>query len=267
MPGQQQTAGNKAMRGIAEKTIIVTGGGGGIGDAVCRRLAAEGAQVAVFDVDQSAAERTVAAIIAAGGQAKASAVDITDYAAVAAAVAAVETDLGPISGLINNAGWDRFQPFLKTQPGLWDKIIAINLTGALNMLHVVLPLMVDRGHGRVVTVASDAARVGSSGESVYSACKGGLVSISKTLAREHARQGIVFNVVCPGPTETPLLDDVAATASDPAKLKEAFRRAVPLDRLGQPDDVAGAIVFFVSDDAGYITGQVLSVSGGLTMNG
>jgi 2-hydroxycyclohexanecarboxyl-CoA dehydrogenase len=255
------------MRGLTAKTMIVTGGGGGIGDAVCQRLAAEGAYVAVFDVDGDTAKRTAAAITRAGGTAIAKAVDITDYAAVTAAVGAVTADLGPIAGLINNAGWDRFQPFLKTQPALWDKIIAINLTGALNMLHAVLPQMVEAGHGRVVTVASDAARVGSSGESVYAACKGGLVSVSKTLAREHARHNIVFNVVCPGPTETALLDDVAATASDPAKLKEAFRRAIPLGRLGQPDDLAGAIVFFVSDDAGYITGQVLSVSGGLTMNG
>ena len=255
------------MRGLDGQTVIVTGGGGGIGGAACRRLAAEGARVAVCDIDGAAAAATATAITDAGGSAEAVTLDITDYDAVTKAVAAVEAALGPVGGLVNNAGWDRFQPFLKTTPDFWQQVISINLVGALNMLHAVLPGMVERADGRVVSVASDAARVGSSGESVYSACKGGLVSLSKTLAREHARHGLVFNVVCPGPTETALLDDMAASANDPAKLKEAFRRAVPLGRLGQPEDLAGAIAFLVSADAGYITGQVISVSGGLTMNG
>ena len=245
------------MRGLDGQTVIVTGGGGGIGGAACRRLAAEGARVAVCDIDGAAAAATATAITDAGGSAEAVTLDITDYDAVTKAVAAVEAALGPVG----------FQPFLKTTPDFWQQVISINLVGALNMLHAVLPGMVERADGRVVSVASDAARVGSSGESVYSACKGGLVSLSKTLAREHARHGLVFNVVCPGPTETALLDDVAASANDPAKLKEAFRRSVPLGRLGQPEDLAGAIAFLVSADAGYITGQVISVSGGLTMNG
>ncbi|MEK9725028.1 MAG: SDR family oxidoreductase, partial [Rhodospirillaceae bacterium] len=193
--------------------------------------------------------------------------DITDFDAVTAAVASTEADLGPIDVLVNNAGWDVFRPFLKTQPALWDKIIAINLRGVLHTHYAVLPGMCERGYGRVVNVASDAARVGSSGEAVYAACKAGIVGLSKTLAREHARQQITFNVVCPGPTETGLLQGVLDESSNPEKLAEAFRRAVPMGRLGQADDLPGAIAFLASDDAAFITGQVISVSGGLTMNG
>ena len=168
---------------------------------------------------------------------------------------------------MNNAGWDIFKPFLKTVPAEWEKLIAINLTGALHMHHAVLPGMVERKAGRIINIASDAARVGSSGEAVYAACKAGLVALSKTLAREHARHGITVNVICPGPTDTALLAGFAEGAANPEKLIEALTRAIPLGRLGQPDDVARAIVFFGSDAAAFITGQVLSVSGGLTMNG
>ena len=258
------------MKRFEEKTVIVTGGGGGIGSASCLRLAAEGAEgakVAVLDRDLAAAQKTVEAVLQAGGQAAAFACDITDRAQVDAAVAAVQAQLGPVAALVNNAGWDVFKPFLKTSPAEWEKLIAINLTGALHMLHAVLPGMVERGYGRVVNVASDAARGGSSGEAVYSACKGGLLALSKTLAREHARHAITVNAVCPGPTDTALLAGVAEGARDPAKLIEAFRSAIPLGRLGQGDDLASAIAFFASDDAGFVTGQVLSVSGGLTMHG
>lgn len=255
------------MQKLKDKTIIVTGGGGGIGGATCRRFAREGAKVAVFDMNSEAAEKVAADIRANGGQAAAFVCNITDRAQVDAAVAATEAQLGPIDVLVNNAGWDVFKPFVKTVPAEWDKLIAINLTGALHMHHAVLPGMVERKAGRIVNVASDAARGGSSGEAVYAACKGGLVALSKTLAREHARQGITVNVVCPGPTDTALLAGVAEGARDPAKLIEAFKSAIPLGRLGQPDDLAGAIAFFASDDASFITGQVISVSGGLTMHG
>lgn len=255
------------MQGLNEKTIIVTGGGGGIGGATCRRLSREGAKVAVFDMNLAAAQSVVDTIRAAGGKAAAFQCDITDRAQVDAAVAATIEQLGPIDVLINNAGWDVFKPFVKTVPQEWDKLIAINLTGALHMHHAVLPGMVARNSGRIVNVASDAARGGSSGEAVYAACKGGLVALSKTLAREHARQGITVNVVCPGPTDTALLAGVAEGARDPAKLIEAFKSAIPLGRLGQPDDLASAIAFFASEDASFITGQVISVSGGLTMHG
>ncbi|MEN9383897.1 MAG: 2-hydroxycyclohexanecarboxyl-CoA dehydrogenase [Pseudomonadota bacterium] len=255
------------MSKLQNKTAIVTGGGGGIGGATCRRFAAEGAQVAVFDMNLEAAQKVAADIVAAGGKAAAFKCDITDRGQVDAAVAAVEAQLGPVDVLVNNAGWDVFKPFVKTVPAEWERLIAINLTGALHMLHAVLPGMAERKQGRIVNIASDAARGGSSGEAVYSACKGGLVALSKTLAREHARHNITVNVVCPGPTDTALLAGVAEGARDPAKLIEAFRSAIPLGRLGQPDDLASAIAFFGSDDASFITGQVISVSGGLTMHG
>jgi 2-hydroxycyclohexanecarboxyl-CoA dehydrogenase len=248
-------------------TVIVTGGGGGIGGATCRRFAQEGASVAVFDLNLDAAEKVAAGIRSDGGRAQAFRCDITDRASVDAAVVATEKDLGPIDVMVNNAGWDVFKPFTKTEPAQWDKLIAINLTGALHMHHAVLPGMIDRKAGRIVNVASDAARVGSSGEAVYAACKGGLVAFSKTIAREHARHNVTVNVVCPGPTDTALLAGVAEGAPNPEKLIEAFTRAIPLGRLGQPDDLAGAIAFLASDDASFITGQVLSVSGGLTMHG
>ncbi len=255
------------MTRLAGKTAIITGGGGGIGGATARRFAAEGARVAVFDRDREAAQKVAQAITGAGGEAAAFACDITDRPAVDRALAAVEAQLGAVDVLVNNAGWDIFRPFLKTEPAEWEALIAVNLTGALHMHHAVLPGMVERGYGRIVNVASDAARVGSSGEAVYAACKGGLVALSKTLAREHARHGITVNAVCPGPTDTALLAGVAQGAGNPEKLLEAFTRAIPLGRLGQPDDLAGAILFLGSDDASFITGQVLSVSGGLTMSG
>ncbi len=255
------------MSNLSGKTVIVTGGGGGIGGATSRRFAAAGAKVAVFDMNLEAAQKVADAIVAAGGNAAAFKCDITNRAEVDGAVAATEVQFGPVDVLVNNAGWDVFKPFVKTVPAEWERLIAINLTGALHMLHAVLPGMSERKYGRIVNIASDAARGGSSGEAVYSACKGGLVALSKTLAREHARHNITVNVVCPGPTDTALLAGVAEGARDPAKLIEAFRSAIPLGRLGQPDDLASAIAFFGSDDASFITGQVISVSGGLTMHG
>ena len=255
------------MGRFAGRVVLVTGGGGGIGGATCARFAQEGAQVAVFDRDAEAAGRVALGIVAEGGRAQAFACDITDRPSVDAAVAQVLSQMGGIDVLVNNAGWDVFLPFTKTVPEQWERLIAINLTGALHMHHAVLPGMMERKGGRIVNIASDAARVGSSGEAVYAACKGGLVAFSKTLAREHARHNITVNVVCPGPTDTALFADYKKGAGNPEKLEEAFRRSIPLGRIGQPQDLPGAIAFFASDDAGYVTGQVLSVSGGLTMAG
>ncbi|AYD65460.1 2-hydroxycyclohexanecarboxyl-CoA dehydrogenase [Achromobacter sp. B7] len=255
------------MQRLAGKTAVVTGGGGGIGGATCARFSREGAAVAVLDLNEEHARRVAEKIEAAGGRALAIACDITQRHEVDAAIAETETVLGPIDILVNNAGWDVFKPFTKTEPAQWERLIAINLVGALHLHHAVLPGMAARKAGRIVNIASDAARVGSSGEAVYAACKGGLVAFSKTIAREHARHGITVNVVCPGPTDTALFADYKEGAGNPEKLLEAFTRAIPLGRIGQPDDLPGAILFFASDDAAYITGQVLSVSGGLTMNG
>src|SRR3990170_1318055 len=233
------------MRGLKGKTAIVTGGAAGIGAAIVERFRAEGTKVVVLDLKGEPG------------------VDITDYAAVQKAVAAA----GPVDILVNNAGWDMFKPFLATDPAFWQKIISINLVGPMNLLHCVLPGMAERGGGKVVNIASDAGRVGSSGEAPYSACKGGIIALTKTLARELAAKGVRLNTVCPGLTETGILEAFMQGAGNPDKLREAYRRAVPIGRLGKPGDIAGAVLFLASDDAEFITGQTISVSGGLTMHG
>ncbi len=255
------------MRGLKGKVVIVTGGGSGIGRAVCQRFADEGAQVAIFDINAEGAAETVAMTSQAGGSARDYVTDISDYDAVEAAVAAVETDIGPVDVLVNNAGWDEAMPFLATDTGLWRKIIDINLYGPLNLHHTVLSRMAQRQAGKVINVASDAGRVGSSGEAVYSACKGGIIAFSKTLARELARKNIQINTICPGPTDTPLFAGFAGDGEQGRKLIDGLTRAIPMRRLGQPADYPGIIVFLASDDANYITGQTISVSGGLTMHG
>ena len=252
------------MRGLKGKSAIVTGGAGGIGSAICRRLADEGVRVGIFDLRADAAEAVASSI---GQGASGHAVDITDHAAVAKAVAAFEAKGGPTDILVNNAGWDKFAYFLDTDPALWEQIIAINLRGALNLHHAVLKGMQLRRSGRVVNIASDAGRVGSSMEAVYSACKGGLIAFSKTMAREMARSTVTVNCVCPGPTETPLLAQFFGEGEQGQKAADAMKRGIPLKRLGQPDDLPGIVAFLSSDDAAYITGQVISVSGGLTMSG
>ena len=252
------------MRGLKGKTAIVTGGAGGIGSAICRRLAEEGCKVGVFDLRADAAAMLAAEI---NNGASAHAVDITDHAAVAKGVAEFEATCGPTDILVNNAGWDKFAYFLDTDPALWEQIIAINLKGPINLHHAVLKGMQQRRQGRVVNIASDAGRVGSSMEAVYSACKGGIISFTKTMAREMARSNITVNCVCPGPTETPLLAQFFGEGEQGQKAAEGMKRGIPLKRLGKPDDLPGIIAFLSSDDAAYITGQVISVSGGLTMAG
>jgi len=245
------------VRGLAGKAVLVTGGGGAIGAALCRRFAAEGARLLVADRARESAER-----VAAECKGAALVFDISDYAAAKSALGEQVVDV-----LVNNAGWDRFQNFVDTKPEEWDQLVAINLRGPLNMHHLVLPQMLARGRGRIVNISSDAARVGSSGESVYSACKGGIISFSKTLAREVARKGITVNVVCPGPTDTPILRGFLGEGEAGQKVYDALVRAIPLKRVGQPDDIPGIVAFLASDEAAFITGQVISVSGGLTMAG
>ena len=244
------------MRGLRNKVVIVTGGAAGIGAAICERFKEEGAKVAIFDLSF---EKDFP-----GEKYK---IDISAQTQVIEGVAAVERDLGPVDVLVNNAGWDKAAPFLDTDAALWQKIVAINLMGPIHMHHAVLTGMKARSRGRIINVASDAGRVGSSGESVYSACKGGIIAFSKTMAREMASRQININVVCPGPTDTALFRDFAGDGERGEKLKAALTRAIPFGRLGQPGDLPGAICFLASDDAAFITGQVLSVSGGLTMAG
>jgi len=255
------------MSRLVDRNVVVTGAGSGIGRAIAMRVAAAGATVGVLDRDAAAATRVTAEIADAGHRAIALEVDITDYERVGAAIATFEADAGPVDGLVNCAGWDRMATFLDSDPALWQRVIDINLFGTLNVTHRVLSGMAARKRGRIVTIASDAGRVGSSGEAVYSACKGGLIAFTKSLAREHARHGITVNCVCPGPTDTPLLAAMSRDGGLGERVVPALARAVPMQRLGAPEDYPGAVLFFLSDDAAYVTGQTLSVSGGLTMAG
>lgn len=254
------------MKGLNGKVALVTGAAGGMGRQICRRLVEEGCSVAMLDIDKTGLESLAADI---GGTAKVFhvAVDISDYSAVCNAVDAAEKVLGPTDLLVNNAGWDKFSNFLDTDEALRQKVISINLNGPVNMFHTVLTRMAQRDGGRVVTIASDAGRVGSSGQAVYSACKGGVIALTKTLARELARRNILLNAVCPGPTDTPMLQDFMNQGPGGQKVHDAMKRAIPLKRLGQPEDIPGIVAFLLSDDASFITGQVISVSGGLTMHG
>jgi 2-hydroxycyclohexanecarboxyl-CoA dehydrogenase len=254
------------MRGLKDRTVLVTGGANGIGAAIARRLAEEGCAVGILDMDAAAGEKLAGEIKAAGGRASLHAVDITDYAAVARAVEAFEAAVGPVAFLVNNAGWDRAASFLDTTPEFWRQVVAINLFGPMNMTHAVLRGMSARGFGRVVNIASDAGRVGSSGEAVYSACKGGIIAFTKTVARELVGKGVILNTICPGPTDTAILRSFLE-GPDGTRIAEGLKRAIPMKRLGVPEDYPGLVAFLLSDDAGYITGQTISVSGGLTMHG
>ncbi len=251
---------------IKDKVALVTGGSRGIGRAISRRLAEEGARVAIADILEDEARQTATEIVAAGGQALAVTTDVTRLDQVQACVQHVTDTWGAIDILVNNAGWDRIEPFVESSPETWDKVIAINLRGPINLCHTLAPQMMERKQGKIISISSDAGRVGSTGEAVYSACKAGIIGFSKTLARELARSQVNVNVVCPGPTDTALLQQVTAGERG-ARVIEAMTRAVPFRRLGQPEEIANAVAFFASPDADFVTGQVLSVSGGLTMAG
>jgi 2-hydroxycyclohexanecarboxyl-CoA dehydrogenase len=251
---------------MSNRVALVTGGAQGIGEGISRRLAAAGFRVAVADLNLAAAERTAKEIEAAGGAALAVPVDVTDIGSVRAAIEQITTTLGPVEVAVNNAGWDDFMKFLDTDEAFWDKILDINFKGALRVNHTVVPGMIERGFGRVINIGSDAGRVGSSLEAVYSGAKGGIIAFTKTLAREVATKGVTVNTVCPGPTDTPALRKFAdSSGQDADKVLGGMTRSVPMKRLALPADVAAAVAFFASDEAGYITGQTLSVSGGLTM--
>ena len=247
------------------KTALVTGGGRGIGRAIALALAREGAQVAVLDILADNAAAVAREIEAMGVKALALPADLTKRAQVERAVADALAQFGQIDILVNNAGWDRMEMFLDSEEETWDKIIAINFKGILYVCKAALPSMVARGQGKVISIASDAGRAGSTGEAVYAGTKGAIIAFSKTLAREMARHKITVNVVCPGLTETPLLQGIREQSPKTEKVIEAVTRAIPLGRVGQPEDVAGAVVYLASPAADFVTGQTISVSGGLTM--
>ena len=248
---------------LTDRTAFVTGGASGIGRAIVLALARAGARVTVADVNADGARAVVGEIERAGGAAFAQPLDITDVAAVDAAVDAAAGRAGALHILVNCAGWDRPMPFVQTTPEFWDRILAINLKGPMACTRAALRHMIKQESGKIISIASDAGRVGSSGEAVYSAAKGGIIALTKTIAREVARHRINVNCICPGPSDTPLFQTEFVAASP--KLAEGLKRVIPWGRLGVPDDVAPAVVFLASDEAGFITGQTLSISGGLTM--
>jgi 2-hydroxycyclohexanecarboxyl-CoA dehydrogenase len=250
---------------LQDKTAIVTGGGSGIGRAVALAVAREGAQVAIADIAVENANKVAEEINAAKGRAIACRVDLSRGAEVQALVKSVLDQLGRIDILINCAGWDRLEPFIQSTEETWDKIIAINYKSVLHTAKAVLPHMIERSSGKIVNIASDAGRVGSSWEAVYSGTKGAIIAFSKTLAREVARYKINVNVICPGMTDTPLLDAIRAQSEQTAKIVDTVIKATPFRRAAKPEEIAAAVVFLSSSDADFITGQTLSVSGGLTM--
>jgi 2-hydroxycyclohexanecarboxyl-CoA dehydrogenase len=248
---------------LKDKVAIVTGAASGIGRAIALAMGREGARVAALDLNGDGAAAVAREIGAAGGEARAWSLDVADAGRVAAVVGDVVSRWSTVHVLVNCAGWDKPMPFVDTTPEFWDKILAINLKGPLACTRAALRHMIGQQAGKIITIASDAGRVGSTGEAVYSAAKGGLIAFTKTIARETARHRINVNCVCPGPSDTPLFQKEFAGPSP--KLAESLKRVIPWGRLGTPDDVAPAVVFLASDEAGYITGQTLSVSGGLTM--
>jgi 2-hydroxycyclohexanecarboxyl-CoA dehydrogenase len=250
----------------SNRVVVITGGGAGIGRATALRLAQTGFSVAIWDLDRHNAETVASGIRDGGGRAIGIGCDVSDRTSVDAARERTLSELGAPYGLVNNAGVDRLSIFKDSDPADWRVILDVNLLGTFHVTHSLLPSMIAAGSGRIVCISSDAARVGSTGEAVYAAAKAGLLGFVKTLARESARNNILVNAVCPGPTDTNLLDLVRSGPKG-ERIIEAMTRAIPLGRVARPEDIAGAIAFFLSEDAGYVTGQVLSVSGGLTMAG
>ena len=248
---------------LTDNTIILTGGASGIGKATALLIARNGARVFVGDRDEAAGATLLEEARSEGLAIEFGRLDITDLDLATAFVRSAEEKAGRIDALVNVAGWDQVEPFLQNTPELWQKLIDINLMGMIRMSRLVLDRMIEARRGRIVSVASDAGRVGSTGEVVYSAAKGGQIAFTKALAREVARHNITVNCVCPGPTDTPLMH--AQVGENAAKIVQGMLRAIPLGRLALPDDIAGPIMFFLEERASYITGQVLSVSGGLTM--
>ncbi len=242
------------------RVAAVTGGASGIGRAAALALAAAGARIFVGDLNEAGALETCDAVKSAGGAAEPAYLDVTDMASVEAFAAGVLDTAGPADALVNAAGWDRLEPFMENTPEFWDRLVQLNYLGPVRVARAFLPAMIEARRGAIVNVASDAGRVGSMGETVYAGAKGGVIAFTKSLAREMARHEIRVNCVSPGPTDTPLFRSL------PEKMQRALERAIPFRRLARPEEVADAILFFASDRSRFITGQVLSVSGGLTMS-
>ncbi|MBN2568068.1 MAG: glucose 1-dehydrogenase [Deltaproteobacteria bacterium] len=247
---------------LKDKSAIVTGAGQGIGRAIAMELAREGAKVCVADLNPDTAKQVEAEIKDLGREAMSFQVDITSLEKVQEMAQKAIDTFGAVDILVNNVGWDKIELFIDSEPETWDRVININFKGPMHCFKAILPHMIERKYGKIVSIASDSGRVGSSGEAVYSGMKGGIISFSKTIAREVARYGINVNCISPGPTDTPFFAQVAA---DNPAIGEGLKKAIPFRRLAVPEDLAPAIAFLVSDGAGYITGQCLSVSGGLTM--
>jgi len=241
------------------KTVLVTGAASGIGLATATAFAQAGARVVVTDLNAEAGGKAAADLQAAGHDVSFAQLDVAKLASAEQVATHVRAHFGRLDVLVNAAGWDIIQPFMENTPEYWDKIVALNFMGPVNVSRALLPLLMESGSGRIVNIGSDAGRVGSFGETVYSGAKGGVIAFSKGLAREMARHNITVNCVCPGPTDTPLF------ATQPQKMRDALIGAIPMKRLGQPSEVADAVLFFASDRSSFVTGQVLSVSGGLTM--
>jgi 2-hydroxycyclohexanecarboxyl-CoA dehydrogenase len=255
------------MTNDALPVAVITGGGGGIGRALALQLARDGFAIGVLDRDRAGADATADAVTRAGGRASAVTADVADAAQVARAFGDLKARLGPTRVLVNNAGWDVFATFAEGDAATWSKIIDVNYRGMLHCTHAVLADVRAAGNaGRIISISSDAARVGSFGEAVYSGSKAAIIGFSKALARELARDLVPVNVVCPGPIDTALLKAVGASEQG-AKIVAGMSKAIPFRRLGTPEEIADAVAFFASPAAGFITGQVLSVSGGLTMAG
>jgi 2-hydroxycyclohexanecarboxyl-CoA dehydrogenase len=249
----------------AARVALVTGGARGIGAAIARGLAEDGMATIIGDIRTEQASENAERIIDAGGRALAVEMDVRVAESVAAGLRRAQAEFGEIDVLVNVAGWDELKPFIETDEEFWQEVLEVNFKGGLRLTKALLPSMIERRWGRIVNISSDAGRVGSSLESVYAGAKGAIISFTKTVARETARTGVTANIVCPGPTDTEMLRDVAAAHPDAEKVLERLARAVPMKRLGKPEDVAAAVRFFASEQTSYITGQTLSVSGGLTM--